>query len=204
MRTSEVQGIIKIANANIDADLVNWSWEYVNNNIKKKYGKKSAWIYFIAVDGIIRKVGGTGMALINRARFYQSANYWTDKPGYCNAATNPILFHYLQHGKKVELFAVIEDIPSLQVEARVNGKKRSALTNVDFRPFEGMWREEIEEFNIENNRINESLDLDGRALQITLAKLELNEVTQRINKRVPEGMTYIQEGKKWVLTKLNK
>jgi len=199
MKITEVKGIVKIAYATVDSDLVNWSWNYINDEIKLKYSKKSAWIYFIVVDGIIRKVGGTGMAVVDRARFYQSANYWTDKPGYCNAATNPIIFKYLQDNKQVTLYSVPEHIKPISVKAIINGSERTLNVNVDFRPFEKLWREDIEKFNLENNRVDEDLNLDGKSLQITLSNMGLKEVHIRDNKRIPEGKKYIQQGKKWVL-----
>lgn len=202
MKIKDLIGVNKIADGKIDSDLVNWVWDYISNEIKTKYSKKSAWIYFIVVDGIIRKVGGTGMKLIDRVRFYFSANYWTDKPGYCNAATNPIIFHYLKKSSKVELYAIKEDIPSVEVNVMINGQKEKVKTNVDFRPIEKRYRQIIEEHNSTHNILNEDLDLDGKALQLTLIKLKLKEVNIKINKRVQEGMKYIQKGKKWVLTKI--
>lgn len=198
----DLSEVTKVADATISDDLVNWFWDFTDEKVCKKYNKKAAWIYFIVVNGIIRKVGGTGMKLLDRMRFYASANYWTDKSGYCNAATNPIIFKYLQEGKKVEMFAIIENISPLYVDKMIGGKMRTILTNVDFRPFEKSYREDVESYNIENNIIGEDLDLDGRALQLTLISLKLKEVNVRINKRVQEGMKYIQQGKKWILTKI--
>lgn len=194
--------VVKVANASIKEDLVNWEWDYVNDEVKLKYSHKSAWIYFLVVDGVIRKVGGTGMKLVDRVRFYASANNWTDKPGYCNAATNPIVFKYLQEGKNVEMYARIKDIPGAEVVDIIMGKEKVIFANVDFRPFEKEYRNDIEAYNQENNIQDEDLNLDGKDLQRTLKMFGLKEVNIRENKRVQAGMKFIQQGKKWILSKI--
>ena len=198
----DLEEVIKVADASIKEDLVNWEWDYVNNEVKSKYSRKSAWIYFLVVDGVIRKVGGTGMKLVDRIRFYSSANNWTDKPGYCNAATNPIVFKYLQEGKNVEMYAVTEDIAGVWVEKVIMGEVEKIKVNVDFRPIEKRYRAKIEEYNQENNIQDEDLNLDGKDLQRTLKMFGLEEVTIRENKRVQAGMKFIQQGKKWILSKI--
>jgi hypothetical protein len=199
---SDLEEVVKVADASIKKDLVNWEWDYVNDEVKLKYSRKSAWIYFIVVDGVIRKVGGTGMKLVDRIRFYASANNWTDKPGYCNAATNPILFKYIQEGKSIEMYAVTEDVAGVWIEKVIMGEVEKIKVNVDFRPIEKMYRMKIEKYNQENNIQDEDLNLDGKALQRTLKMFGLKEVNIRENKRVQAGMKFIQQGKKWILSKI--
>jgi len=198
----DLNEVIKVADASIMEDLVNWEWNYVSNEVKLKYSRKSAWIYFLVVDGVIRKVGGTGMKLVDRIRFYASANNWTDKPGYCNAATNPIVFKYLQEGKSIEMYVVTEDVAGVWIEKVIMGEVEKIKVNVDFRPIEKKYRMKIEKYNQENNIQDEDLNLDGKDLQRTLKMFGLKEVNVRENKRVQAGMNFIQQGKKWILSKI--
>lgn len=176
--------VVKVADALLCSDGVNWEWVYEN---KKPYSIKGSWVYFIVKNGVIMKVGGTGMKLVERARFYQSANHWKDKPGYCNAATNPIVYHYLTNDNKVELYAISSPIEPISIQVEVCGKIETITTNVDFRPIETSYRNKVEVFNIENLIIDEDLIWDGRALQHHLKSLDLKEVNLKINKRIPKG-----------------
>jgi hypothetical protein len=194
--------VMKVADVSVKEDLVNWEWSYVNDEVKLKYNRKSAWIYFLVVDGVIRKVGGTGMKLVDRIRFYASANHWTDKSGYCNAATNPIVFKYLQEGKSVEIYAITEDVAGEYREMPIMGEVEKIKLNVDFRPIEKRYRMKIEKYNQENNIQDEDLNLDGKDLQRTLKMFGLKEVNVRENKRVQAGMKFIEQDKKWILSKI--
>jgi len=211
----DLNEVVKIANAIISSDLVNFEWDYINKDkgvkprgrpkkgtISSQIIETAAWIYFIVVDGIIRKVGGTGMKLENRLAFYANANHWSNKPGYCNAATNPIVFKYLQEGKKVELYAIRESITPIYVEKTIGGAVKRVLANIDFRPFEKEYREDIKLYNLKNNIVNEDLNLDGKSLQNLLNILGLKEVNDKVNKRVQAGIKWVKQGKKWIEQKI--
>lgn len=183
----------KVATAVNSKDGANWKWEYLNKDIKKQCNIKAAWVYFIVKNEIVMKPGGTGMSLVNRANFYASANKWTDKAGYCNAATNPLIWHYLNNGEKIELYAVNNPMKAIKVNQIIMGKNIEFTTNPDFRPYEDEYRNIIKKYNITNNITDEDLLWDGKELQKTLNNLGLKEVNIKQNKRIPHGYKVINE-----------
>jgi len=181
----------KAAQAILTGDKINWKWEYITPQLEKKCSIKAAWIYFIVKNDIIMKPGGTGMAVKDRARFYATANNWKDKPGYCNAATNPLIWYHLNQGDKIELYVSTNPIEAVNIDVQIFGQTKNIETNPDFRPIENNYRNIIETYNIENNIIGEDLIWDGKDLQKTIKELGLKEVHLKENKRIPEGFKVV-------------
>jgi len=196
MKIQVIEGyneVEKAATAVLTDDKINWSWEYTTPEMSKKCSVKAAWIYFITKNDVIMKPGGTGMAVKDRARFYATANNWKDKPGYCNAATNPLIWYHLNQGDKIELYVSTNPIKAVDINVKIFGKIETIQTNPDFRPIEGNYRTIIENYNKENNIIGEDLIWDGKDLQKTIKNLGLKEVHLKENKRIPKGYKVINE-----------
>lgn len=181
----------KAATATLCGDGANWEWKYISPEVEQKCSVKAAWIYFIVKNGVIMKPGGTGMAVKDRARFYSSANRWKDKPGYCNAATNPLIWYHLNQGDTIDLYVSTNPIKAVSVDVKIFGQIKTIQTNPDFRPIEGNYRSIIEDYNAENNITEEDLIWDGKDLQKTIRELNLKEVHLRENKRIPTGYKII-------------
>lgn len=184
----EVQKIAVVVDCK---DGANWKFKYVSKDVKKHYSKKDSWVYFLVMDKVIMKVGGTGMDLVSRANFYQNANKWSDKAGYCNAATNPIIWYYLNQGRCIELYAIKNSLPKATFTRSIMGEEITFEINPDFRPIEGYFRKYIESYNKNNNIKDEELLWDGKPLQHTMVNLGLKEVNVKSNKRIPKGVKVV-------------
>lgn len=170
-------------------DGANWKHQWVSKEIRKECRQTKTEVYLITVNGIIFKPGGT-KGLEGRLGFYASANEWSNNPGQHNQKANPAIWDKIQKGDKVEFYQLLSDkngkpIPDV-VKFEFNGK---ILTSpVDFVEIEDQIRQEIIEFNKENNIQGEDLYWDGKALQTYCDERGIKEVFSLKNKRIPKGL----------------